>query len=240
MSFLNIGSLKETFDKVLDRIRAEAKHFEAEARLAHAVSTETALDKISSALPQLDVLPEGPESAFLVPWSRNSKFFERNKELELIWGLIAPHPSEQMSCVLHGMAGVGKSQVALEFAFRQRQTYPYIFWIPSGDGTVLAQAFAKISGVLGLCSGHKGADLALQVEKAQVWLCQSMYTNAPASHDLMLLLRHIMATNIRQCRSLRPSSSVLAGLRTRFYTHYLSGPEDDASLTIRAATTASH
>ncbi|KAG9255474.1 uncharacterized protein F5Z01DRAFT_685937 [Emericellopsis atlantica] len=172
MSFFKIGALTETFNRATNRINVAAAHFEAEAGLALAITTSSELSNISNTLPHLHLLPKAPTRLFSVPWPRKASFFERQHELELMQQLLAPNASEQMSCVLHGMPGVGKTQCALEFSFRRKEVCPFVFWIPAEDETVLAQAFGKISVLLGLHSKNESVDLALQVEKTCLWLCQ--------------------------------------------------------------------
>ncbi len=78
-------------------------------------------------------------------------------------------------CVLHGLAGIGKSQIALEYTYRHRSEYDAIFWLAAEHDWTLASTYAQISDQLGLIDpktfaddGHKRRTLA--IEKAREWL----------------------------------------------------------------------
>ncbi len=37
--------------------------------------------------------------------------------------------SSPIHCMLHGMAGIGKTEIALEYSYRNRDKYECIFWV---------------------------------------------------------------------------------------------------------------
>jgi Tetratricopeptide repeat len=47
--------------------------------------------------------------------------------------------------VLHGMSGVGKTQLALEYAWRYKNTYNIIWWVQSEEPGVIAEKFADLA-----------------------------------------------------------------------------------------------
>ena len=50
---------------------------------------------------------------------------------------------------MHGLGGVGKTQIALEYAYRHQLHYTYVFWISAVDQSQLLSGFvdlAKLSG----------------------------------------------------------------------------------------------
>ncbi|KAF2972232.1 hypothetical protein GQX73_g1280 [Xylaria multiplex] len=55
----------------------------------------------------------------------------------------APGKSGQTSCVIHGIGGVGKTQVALEYTYRHREDYSYIFWVRAESSVELSTSFAS-------------------------------------------------------------------------------------------------
>ncbi|KAK3324482.1 hypothetical protein B0T19DRAFT_443896 [Cercophora scortea] len=186
MSFMRLGSLVSTFDGVKCRIRDAVQDFEAEAQLAHTASTIGSLHEIANALPQVDVSMRTSDKMSSVPWPRNSKFLGRKDELDRLESVLCPSESKQRSCVLHGMAGVGKTQVALEFTYQVKSVFRYTFWIAADDETTLAESYGKIVRGLGLTSSSNSADLTLLVETARSWLCQNnswllVFDNAEAS-----------------------------------------------------------
>ena len=51
-------------------------------------------------------------------------------------------------CVLHGMGGIGKTQLAIEFARKYRQSYSAVFWIDGSSKEKLKQSIANIANQL--------------------------------------------------------------------------------------------
>lgn len=78
-------------------------------------------------------------------------------------------------CVLHGLGGVGKTQVALEFYYQYRRYYDGCFWMEAEKSWTLDSSFCKIADSLGLLpkkttddGGHELAGQA--VEAGRNWL----------------------------------------------------------------------
>jgi tetratricopeptide (TPR) repeat protein len=89
------------------------------------------------------------EPHWLVPFSRNNHFVGREQELHTLqkWS------SSEDSChrmAIFGLGGVGKTQVALEFAYRRRESDPdcSVFWIPATDQSAFEQAYLQIGQML--------------------------------------------------------------------------------------------
>jgi len=73
------------------------------------------------------------------------------------------------SLALHGMAGVGKTQLALNFANSHRDQYPAIFWVHADQDQKMAQDYDEFAKNLSLDSG--GTDGQLQNRaKFKNWL----------------------------------------------------------------------
>lgn len=114
---------------------------------------------------------------FSVSKPRNGKFCGREEVFEqLNHDLVLGQSSPQTSSTIHGAPGMGKTQVALEFAYRCCKSFPelHIFWIPAENETVLAQAFGKIARLVkGYQVDEDILDQARLVETATSWLCES-------------------------------------------------------------------
>lgn len=176
LSLIKIGSLQAKFDSVLTKIRSATKDFEDEATLAYTLSTTTALRELHDMLPEMRITPRQSDGVFSVPWSRNPRFFEAKDEISQLYAFVCPSTEEQRSCAILGMPGVGKTQTALEVAFRYKEQFQFVFWVPAQSETGLAEAFSGIARSVGTPSAaEKSADLLLLVEEARSWLCQSTY-----------------------------------------------------------------
>ncbi|EXL40202.1 hypothetical protein FOCG_17194 [Fusarium oxysporum f. sp. radicis-lycopersici 26381] len=81
------------------------------------------------------VLPAASEKLFEVPFLRNPHFAERDTEVELVRTSLTqpkpPHDIRSTICLLQGLGGVGKTTIALEYAFKYGGEYDFVFWIPA-------------------------------------------------------------------------------------------------------------
>jgi AAA ATPase domain len=103
-----------------------------------------------------------------VAFPRNERFYGREKELALVHGnLRRPALNARRCCVLHGIGGVGKTQIALEYTYRYREYYEYIFWIRAEDPTTLSMSYAIIAEQLKLTTSTAPE---IQIERVKEWL----------------------------------------------------------------------
>jgi len=49
-----------------------------------------------------------------------------------------------------GLGGIGKTQIAAEFAWRHRKDYGVIWWLPADDPTTLALSYAQLASGSGI------------------------------------------------------------------------------------------
>lgn len=182
MRFVYRGQLKANLEGAIEAIEQARREFDAEAQLAHVVNTKSQLDNTNSQLDDIQrVLSDcqhsqgSATSVFSVAWPQNGKFLGRTQELDQLVGFLEPSDVKQRSCVLHGIAGVGKTQTAMEFCYRYREIFPYIIWVPSEDEAVLANAYARISSLFRLQPSSKTeeADPSSDIDGSHQWLCQS-------------------------------------------------------------------
>ena len=89
---------------------------------------------------------------------------------------------------LHGMGGVGKTQLALEYAYRYGGEYYAVLWLPSEEPAALASAYAGLAGKLGLPEQDE-SDQSLAIQAVRQWLESNrgwllVFDNAPGPEDL--------------------------------------------------------
>ncbi|PYH40036.1 Pfs, NB-ARC and TPR domain protein, partial [Aspergillus saccharolyticus JOP 1030-1] len=87
----------------------------------------------------------------IIPFARNSHFVGRQKEIQEVEDLISA-PDGPRKLAITGLGGVGKTQIALELAYRVRDREPEysIFWIPCTSYEAVEQAFISIAQQVGL------------------------------------------------------------------------------------------
>lgn len=131
--------------------------------LLSAINAETA------ASPMLEICTK----KFNLPYSKNSSFHGRQDWLDNMYKNLrpdAPGASDSQKVVaLCGLGGVGKTQLALEYAYRYRQSYQACFWVTCDSTIKAAQGYAEIARILGY---NKMGDVQNQVNVKE-WLCST-------------------------------------------------------------------
>lgn len=67
------------------------------------------------------------------------------RSIPLADNLGPDHTESPTVCVLHGLGGVGKTQVALEFYYKHQNEYDAYFWVEAEDNRTLSSSFARIA-----------------------------------------------------------------------------------------------
>jgi len=86
-------------------------------------------------------------SIFHVPYDRNPYFTGREELLATIRHKIQDSQLKgyKHRIALYGLGGVGKTQMTLEYCFRYKRDYDYIFWMSAADETRLLSSFAQVA-----------------------------------------------------------------------------------------------
>ncbi|MGH3692758.1 MAG: FxSxx-COOH system tetratricopeptide repeat protein [Pseudonocardiaceae bacterium] len=92
----------------------------------------------------------GPEISNLPP--RNGNFTDRLGVIEAIRQVLQPGLSSESltACALHGLGGVGKTQTAIEFAYRFGSLYSIIWWIRAEHSASIADHLMWLARELGI------------------------------------------------------------------------------------------
>ncbi|MFF2851531.1 FxSxx-COOH system tetratricopeptide repeat protein [Streptomyces sp. NPDC058001] len=81
---------------------------------------------------------------------RNQNFTGRMELLELLDERLREGTTTVLPEAIHGMGGVGKTQLAIEYAYRHQADYDIVWWIPSERPGQIGQALVELAGRLGL------------------------------------------------------------------------------------------
>ncbi|KAM0168838.1 hypothetical protein ACHAPF_010602 [Botrytis cinerea] len=92
----------------------------------------------------LERLETPPNPAALIPFSRDKDFVERGTILDQIYEKFTASGSRT---VLVGLGGVGKSQLAIEYAYqtRDRSQETWVFWVHASNTARFEQSFREIA-----------------------------------------------------------------------------------------------
>ncbi|GCD97541.1 FxSxx-COOH system tetratricopeptide repeat protein [Embleya hyalina] len=156
-----------------------------------------------------------PRVSQLLP--RHSAFTGRDDILERLRDQLAKGATAVLPQALHGLGGVGKTQVALEYAHRFAADYDIIWWVSAEQAQGVAAQLARLGVRLELSTGENVGDAAATVlqslqqgEPYDRWLV--IYDNADEPASLANLMPqgsvngHVLVTsrNDLWARSARP------------------------------------
>lgn len=84
---------------------------------------------------------------------RNSRFTGRDETLAAVHDLLRATGTRPGRVVLHGMPGIGKTQLALEYVYRFGSDYDVVWWVPAERRAAFRQQLADLAPELGLSTG---------------------------------------------------------------------------------------
>ncbi len=153
--------------------------------------------------------PDDPQGEMMPPVATSSG---RSTRLPLVWGdvpqrnpsftgreallrqlhedLTSSRQTAVLPQALHGMGGVGKSQVAIEYVHRHSAEYDLIWWIPAEQPNQILESFTRLAERLELGAGPEANVAVPMVREAlstgsldyEHWLL--VFDNAEAPDDL--------------------------------------------------------
>ncbi|KAM0471568.1 hypothetical protein ACHAPX_009224 [Trichoderma viride] len=121
------------------------------------------------------------EGHFLIPFGRNESFIGREDILQRVITRANPGANRDdcQRTAVEGLGGIGKTQIALEAAFRLHDAHPdcSIFWVPAVEAAGFENAYREIGQSLGVAGiDEESADVktlvksALSCKDAGTWL----------------------------------------------------------------------
>lgn len=93
-----------------------------------------------------------------LPFIRNSFFSSREDILESIHINFETYEDRQIIQILSGVGGVGKTQIAIEYAYSFLDYYPLIWWIKSETKQGIIESFMELGRNLGISGSHLNLD----------------------------------------------------------------------------------
>src|SRR5262245_26238664 len=136
------------FENIARGIREVAEELQEIAEVLETMTAEggpssTPLQLVPRRIPAMEQL-------WNVHHFRNPRFIGRADILERIRTGFETNRNKVSVQVLCGLGGIGKSQIAIEFAYRQAEDYDVVRWIRAEDPTSLATDYASIAQELRL------------------------------------------------------------------------------------------
>jgi tetratricopeptide (TPR) repeat protein len=106
-----------------------------------------------------------PRIPLPIPYARNPFFTGREEVLEQVWVTL----DRGGRAAARGLAGVGKTQMAIEYAYRYRNDYSHIFWVRAEQLEELITDYGDMAQALQL-QGWDQPDRQAVAQLAKRWL----------------------------------------------------------------------
>jgi tetratricopeptide (TPR) repeat protein len=113
-----------------------------------------------------------------LPFQRNPTFTGRQQELGALGAALKPGGTAAVTQVLQGAGGVGKTTLAVEYAYRHRAEFDTVWWVRAEQPATLMSDLAELGVALGLAEAGQ-PDQQVTVAAVRRWL---------ADHDRWLLV----------------------------------------------------
>lgn len=140
-------------------------------------------------LQDLDLLPEGTEEhteasapladtnpqialpVWNVPYQKNPFFTGRDTVLSYLYTVLRNKNAAALTQAqaISGLGGIGKTQIAIEYAYRYRDDYQAIFWINASTREVLRADYVTLAALLDLPEQHE-QDQDITIRAVRRWL----------------------------------------------------------------------
>src|SRR4051794_36683197 len=98
-----------------------------------------------------EALPSGTtHGIWRVPFSRHPNFTGHERVLDSLGSAFRSGRPGSRVQVVYGLAGISKTQLAVEYAYRRRGDYRIVSWLRADSPASLAQDFAQLAARLGV------------------------------------------------------------------------------------------
>lgn len=208
---ISFTPLRETINTRLQRLRQLTEWVEQEASVAceHAKETKrevqhqellqrlSAINRFGQELQDTMFLSKLPFQN--LPTIQNPAFYGRDLELQRLVQHLHPGniPKKLLIASLHGLGGGGKTQIALEYAYRFVSSYDAILWVTAESSLKLADSFKSIGQQIGIVDdSNQNTDQVRELLKD--WLFKTSKREPPNRAVRWL----IIYDNIQDCKIL--------------------------------------
>lgn len=123
-----------------------------------------------------------------VPHNRNPNFIGRGELLDEIRNALTTGRKAVLTQAIVGLGGIGKTQLAVEYAYHHAANYRIVWWIRAGEAATIVNDYVALARALGLSEEGRD-DLDVVVQTARRWLNQNtkwllVFDNADDPGDL--------------------------------------------------------
>ena len=112
-----------------------------------------------------------------MPYQRNPHFTGRDELLDKLYVRISETRPKQYNhrIALYGLGGVGKTQGAIEYAYRNEKLYERTYWISAVDEAALLSGFQEIASLTKCVTGATDLKPTDVAKRVLMWLSQQTH-----------------------------------------------------------------
>jgi hypothetical protein len=111
--------------------------------------------------------------------TRNPAFTERDTIMERLRDAFTGGSSVLLPQALYGLGGIGKTQIALEYAHRFMSSYDAVWWVPAESSELIAATLAELGVRLGI-------RVRESVTEAATYACDALRRGSPYADWLLI------------------------------------------------------
>jgi hypothetical protein len=116
------------------------------------------------------------QACFNVPFALSGRLEPRADVLSEITRSLDPTPahSTRRSLALHGIGGVGKTQLAVQYAYAARSTFDHVLWVSADTHELMTKGYLEVAHRLHLFPvSTDGVDPVEAMTKTKAWLADT-------------------------------------------------------------------
>ncbi|MGP3953212.1 FxSxx-COOH system tetratricopeptide repeat protein [Streptomyces sp. 7N604] len=206
------GSILALNRTVLQRVRGSGNPVQEPLEPPRASSTVQPAGTMLTTGPEPVARPSRTPPVWGAVPSANPHFTGRDAQLAELRAKLDSGGSALLTCTLHGMGGVGKTQLAVEYAYQHAADYDLVWWVPAQQRASVLVSLTELSSRLKLPGPYNSGEpwtralAALRCgEPYRRWLL--IYDNADRPEDIGELLPqgsgHLLITSRNPVWALR-------------------------------------
>lgn len=151
---------------------------------------------------------------------RNISFTGRQAMLETLHQRLSQGTTAVLPEALHGMGGVGKSQIAIEYVYRHMHDYDLIWWIPAERPGQIQQSLAELAS-------HVGLPVTSEVNVAVPAVREALRLGRPYRNWLLIFDNAEQLDDVREFFPTNGPGKILVTSRNQAWTSVASSLEVD-------------
>ena len=223
----------DAFEDVIKGIRRAIEDLHASASPKPLASPSSAAGTISISGGQLTV--------WNVPFRRNPFFTGREPIFAQIHRLLHAGKTAALSQppAISGLGGIGKTQTAVEYAYRYRDAYQFVLWVQANTSETLLSNFVALAGLLNLPE-QNAQEQQLVVQAPNHWFeTHSGWLLIFDNADDLAMIQDYLPQGNQGHIVLTTRAQAMSGLARKIELDTL-GPEEGAALLLRRAGIIAH